>query len=59
MVGHSFRIDEFPHKLHEVDGRHLAMLHQLVYVVYLDEILIFIQSWEGHLHYILQVLQTL
>eukprot|EP00253_Pinus_taeda_P024031 PITA_24031 len=28
-------------------------------VVYLDDILIFIQSWEEHLHHIRQVLQTL
>ena len=28
-------------------------------VVYLDEILIFIQTWEYHLHHIRQVLQTL
>ena len=28
-------------------------------VVYLDDILIFIHTWEEHLHYIQQVLQTL
>ena len=28
-------------------------------VVYLDDILIFSQSWEDHLHHIRQVLQTL
>jgi len=28
-------------------------------VVYLDDILIFSQSWEEHLHHIWQVLQTL
>lgn len=30
MDFHAFRVDDCPHNLHEVDGRHLAALHQLI-----------------------------
>ena len=30
MVGHAFRVDEFPYKLHAADEQHIATLHQLV-----------------------------
>ena len=37
----------------------LQLFTNVFVVVYLDDILIFIQSWEEHLHHIRQVLQTL
>lgn len=30
MLGDAFRVDEFPHNLHEADGVYLATLHQLI-----------------------------
>ena len=30
MVGHAFRVDECPHNIHVVDGKHLMALHQLI-----------------------------
>jgi hypothetical protein len=57
MVGHAFRVDEFPCNLHEANGQ--RPFSKSFVVVYLDEILIFIQTWEEQLHHIRQVLQTL
>jgi len=31
MDGHDFRVDECPHNLHDIDGRHLATLHQCIH----------------------------
>ena len=31
MVGHAFQVDKFSRNLHEVDGQHLATIHQLIY----------------------------
>ena len=52
MVGHAFRVDECSNNLHAVDGRHLVAIQQLILVVYLDDILIFSQTLEEHLHHI-------
>ena len=31
MVGHAFRVDEFPHNLHEANKGHIAPLHQIIH----------------------------
>ena len=30
MVGHAFQVEECSHNLHEVDGKHLEAIHQLI-----------------------------
>lgn len=30
MASNAFQVDEFPHNLHEADGRHLTALYQLI-----------------------------
>ena len=49
MVDHAFRVEKFPHNLHGIDGKHIATFQM---VVVLDDILIFSQIWEDHLHHI-------
>jgi hypothetical protein len=58
MVGHAFRVDECPCNLHEANGRHPGPFTNSFVVVYLDDILIFSQTWEEQLHHIRQVFQT-
>jgi hypothetical protein len=59
MVCHAFWVEECPCNIHEANGQYLAPFTKSFVVVYLDDIMIFNQTWEEHLHHIRQVLQTL
>lgn len=58
MVGHAFWVFDFPRNLYEIDGDILWPFTNAFKMVYLNDILIFNQSWEENLHHIWQVLQT-
>lgn len=59
MVGHAVRIDDCPEAFMRLMYDILWPFTNAFMVVYLDDILFFIQSWEENLHHIWWFLQTL
>jgi hypothetical protein len=59
MGGHALWLDKFPKNFHEAKGGYLATFHQFFCSVYLDDILIYSDTWAEHLQHIQQVLHTL
>ena len=59
MFGHAFGLMNVPTTFMRMMEDILQPFTDSFVVVYLDDILIFSQTWEEHLHHIRQVLQTL
>jgi hypothetical protein len=59
MVGHALWFEKCSNNFYENDGRYPVTFHWYFLVVYLDDIIIYIKTWEEQLHHIQQVLHTL